>query len=77
MREANGFVPQEADAWASPGFDAAPPRNSQDVLGIAVKQMNVLRREIPLATGRTLEIAKIGPRGVARARVPLSAADFS
>jgi hypothetical protein len=68
--ESRDFEAVEADAWFSPSIEAEP-QNAEDVLATAQRQLKVVQRSIPAATGRDLTVAKIGPTGVAVAVVPL------
>ena len=70
MHEAEDFVPRRCDAWSLPGVGRVPTC-AADVEAIARDQIGIVRREIPRATGRALTVAKIGPRGVATAKMLL------
>ena len=68
--ESRDYEAVECDAWFSPSVEAEP-QSAEDVLAIAQRQLKVVQRSIPAATGRDLTIAKIGSTGVAVAVVPL------
>ena len=68
--ERQNLEPTECDAWSSPYVDSAPDTASA-VLTMAQRQLTYVQRKCPDATGRELTIARIGPNGVARTRVPL------
>ncbi len=68
--ESRDFEAVECDAWFSPSVEAEP-QSAEDVLAIAQRQLKVVQRSIPAATGRDLTIAKIGSARPAVAVVPL------
>jgi len=68
--ENRDFAAVEASAWLSPAIEAAP-QSAADVLAIAQRQLEIVRRAIPDASGRDLTIAKIGLSGVVTTAVRL------
>jgi hypothetical protein len=69
--EANNFEPVSREAWVSPHVDQHVD-SAGDVLQIAQRQIQIVRREISAAaTGGALSVAKVGPDRVVQLRVPL------
>jgi hypothetical protein len=69
-RETDDFRLDETEAWGMPTFTGRP-RSANEAATIALRQLDVVRRQLPLATGRALTIAKIGTLGVAQAKLRL------
>jgi hypothetical protein len=68
--ESRDYEAVECDTWLSPSVEAEP-QNAEDVLATAQRQLKVVQKSIPAASGRDLTIAKIGPARPAVAVIPL------
>ena len=74
--EASNFEPREAAAWLSPDVGGTLPATAQEVLAVAQRQLRCVRSlSIPVATGRTLTIARVGADRIATSSVPLLIGD--
>jgi hypothetical protein len=70
--ESRDFEPVAADAWSSTSAGGLTfARSASDVLAHAQRQLSVLRKEVPNATGGDLIISKIGPLRTVRQTMPL------
>jgi len=68
--EAHNLEPVECDSWSSPSVNR-DINCAADVVDFAQAQIRYVQVKSPLATGRMLTIAALGPNGVAQTRVPL------
>jgi hypothetical protein len=70
------FEPRDASAWLSPDVGGALPTTAREVLGIAQRQLRLVRsRHYPGATGRALTIARAGADRIAMRSVKLLLGD--
>ena len=70
------FEPRDASAWLSPDVGGALPATAQEVLGIAQRQLWLVRsRHYPGATGRALTVARAGADRIAMRSVKLLIGD--